>query len=358
MSERRLTPFHLRETTPGDSDALAELVAASPDTGRVAVAARYHVPLIEVVRAVHPDAMGVVAEVPDRAGLVGSAWVRFGRCRLAGTIVPYALLNSLVVHPDFRRQGIASEMTSWRIDRINERDPETLVLAAIQQGNTGSQVNAARWANQQTRRVIVTPVPMRSRAPRPRSATVSSGLVVRGAEHRDLDQLADGINAFYRDHDLSRPVDGQSLADWINRSLLGQQVNHYIVAADRSGRLLAGVGLYEESRLLTTEITRMPPVIRLAARAVGVVPSDDMMRNLHAKLMWFAPDRLDAARHLWQTVRWDWREHGTSILTTIDPRDPLRQMLQNPRWLPTTSFTFAVRSKEILREGRLLDPPT
>jgi GNAT superfamily N-acetyltransferase len=353
-----MTAFHLRETTWDDSDALAELVSQAPDTGRIAVAPRYHAPFVDVARAVHPDGIGVVAEVPGRPGLVGSAWVRFGQCRLDDDLVPYALLNSLVVHPDFRRLGIASEMTSWRLDRVDERDRETLVLAAIQHGNTGSQANAARWANQTTGQVAVTPVPMRSRAPRPLRAVNSSDVVIRAAEAADLEQLAAGIDAFYQSYNLSRPVDAQELAGWINRSPLGQQVNHYVVAVDRSGRIVAGVGLYEESRLLSTEITRMPPLVRLAARAVRVVPKDGTMRNLHAKMVWFAPGRLAAGRQLWQTVRWERRDRGTSILITTDPRDPVRQMLQNPRWLPTTSFTFAVRSKQVLSADRLLDPPS
>ena len=87
-------------------------------------------------------------------------------------------------------------------------------------------------------------------------------------------------------------------------------MNHYLVVTDRSGRLLAGLGLHEEGRLSSLVIGHLPARLRAANALLHVVPRDGWMRNLIADKAWFAPGHLDAARYLWQVTRWEWRSDG------------------------------------------------
>ena len=49
------------------------------------------------------------------------------------------LLNTLVVHPDFRRRGIATALVTWCVQAARERfGDEGVVWALIQRGNVGS----------------------------------------------------------------------------------------------------------------------------------------------------------------------------------------------------------------------------
>src|ERR1044072_5418224 len=93
--------YRLRDLAPGDGPAIARLFAASPDTGMVRFRPEH---------CIDPDPpmtyAGDEAERDDGGdGLAGFGMVKFGAAMVRGTLRPYALLHSLVVHPDARRRG-------------------------------------------------------------------------------------------------------------------------------------------------------------------------------------------------------------------------------------------------------------
>jgi hypothetical protein len=127
------------------------------------------------------------------------------------------------------------------------------------------------------------------------------------------------------------------------------------VVTDQSGRLLAGLGLHEEGRLSSLVITHLPAHLRAANAVLHVVPRGGRMRNLIADKAWFAPGQLGAARYLWEVTRWEWRNAGTSLLLTHDPRSPVHDVIAARPWLPTTSATVAVRSRTPMREQAIVE---
>lgn len=339
----------VREATPEDEAALAALDAASPDAGEVAFTLEHHVPAAEIDRP-HEISERFVAEVDGV--LAGTAHLDIGTCRFEGEDVRYALLNTLQVHPDYRRRGIAAQLTDWRLRRAIElAGPGVVAVAYIQAGNTASLGNARRWATQVGGRLVVTPVPMRRRPPRPRA-----GLTVRPAANAELAEIGAAIDAHYADHDFARRWDQTRLAGWLAASPFPDPVNHYLVVSDQSGRLLAGLGLREEGRLTSLVIGHLPAHLRAANAVLRFVPRDGRMRNLIASKIWFAPGQLEAARYLWETTRWEWRNAGTSLLVSHDPRSPLRDIVAAPPWLPTTSTVVAVRSGIPMRQETILEP--
>ena len=134
------TSLTLRPMTPDDGPAFSRLLLAAPDTGRITFTLHYLGDPWESLRARQgDDFLGVVAEIPGHEELVGAGLIRFGRMQLEGRIYPFAYLNTLVVHPDFRRQGIATALVRWRVGAARERLGEDAVIwAHIQQGNVGS----------------------------------------------------------------------------------------------------------------------------------------------------------------------------------------------------------------------------
>ena len=105
----------------------------------------------ETIVALRPGTVGVVAEAPDKR-LVGMGLVSFGKCQFEGELRPSAYFNSLSVHPEYRRQGIAARIGAWRINEAREHfqaaGSEGVIYAAIQGGNVGSMKTAASWSNQ------------------------------------------------------------------------------------------------------------------------------------------------------------------------------------------------------------------
>lgn len=338
----------VRAATPEDESRLRALAAASPDGGSVAVRTERHVDESQVPRA-HEATEHFVAEVGG--ALAGTARLDLGTCRYEGEDVRYALLNSLQVHPDYRGQGVAAELTDRRLARAAELGGEDVVtLAYIQSGNTASKANARRWATQVGAQLEVTPVPVRRRPPRP-----VAGLTVRPAAPAELEEIAAAVSAAGKDHDFARLWDAAGLAGWLAASPFPDPVNHYQVVADSSGRLLAGLGLHEAGRIASLVVPRLPLALRPANALLHVVPRDGRMRNLVIDKVWFARGRLDAARYLWEVTRWEWREAGTSLLLTCDPRSPVHEVAAARPWLPGTSETIAVRSRRPMREDAIVE---
>ncbi|HEY1819017.1 MAG TPA: GNAT family N-acetyltransferase [Trebonia sp.] len=337
----------VREARREDETRLAALAAASPDGGTGAFRREHHVPADQVARD-HEISEQFVAEVD---GVVaGTARLDIGSCRFEGEDVRYALLDSLQVHSDYRGHGVAALLTDRRLERASEvAGDDVVALAYIQAGNA-ALANARRWATHVGGRLVVSPMPMRRRPPRP-----VAGLTVRPAAEADLDGIAAAIDAHYADHDFARRWDVARLSDWLAASPFSDPVNHYVVVTDQSGQLLAGLGLREEGRLTSMVVNHLPLHLRAANAVLRIVPPDHRMRNLVADKAWFAPGRLDAARYLWEVTRWEWRAAGTSLLLTHDPRSPLHQVVAAPPWRPATSATIALRSRRPMRDETLVE---
>ncbi len=72
-------------------------------------------------------------------GLVGAGFVDFGHCNFEGELRDYASLSGVVVHPHFRRRGIASRLAQWRVEYAREHIGDGgVILTSIQEENTGS----------------------------------------------------------------------------------------------------------------------------------------------------------------------------------------------------------------------------
>jgi GNAT superfamily N-acetyltransferase len=316
--------FSLRRLGPQDGPALAAVLSASPDTGSIGSIERFEIDPYQALMALQKDAVGVVAETPGYAGFVGSGLVRFGQCQWEGELRPSALLNTLVVHPGYRHQGVASRLAKWREELAHQRHGDDCVIwAIIQRNNTGSERTATKWANQfLENRIAVVPLRMRSTPPRR-----SRHFDVRLARPDELEPVAEQLNRFYRDYNLYSPETGSSLAAWLEATPFDTPFRHYQVVTDKAGTILAGMGLSENYRLRTTIITHLPVGLRILNRLFNVIPASGEMREVVLSRIWYAPEQMEAARQLLETIRWEWRARCTSLLFSADLRSPLVHLL-------------------------------
>ena len=329
----------IRAIAPEDAEAVRELGARSVDGGRVAFRQRHHVPYAEALAARRPDSSGVVAVGAD-GRFAGSGWVTFSEVAHGDGRLTLAWLHSLNVDPERRGEGIARRLIDARLELAAARPGPVVVAAAIQAGNDASWASSRRWATDTLGTVRVTPVPP------PRRRPPASGLTVRTATAEDLEEVAAGIDRTASRLALAPAPAAAALAEWLDVRVGGAPLHEYVVATDRSGRLLAGFGLEDEGRLFSLEVTAMPPAVVAANLVLRVVPKDRMLRNLNLRLPFVEPGHEDAARALWRAARWERRDRGTGVVLAADPAGPVAAALRPPRWLPSTTLRIVTRAPE------------
>jgi len=334
--------MRLSEARETDGDALAALAAASADTGAIRYFPRYHGNPVVAAAALEPGLRWVVAE--DGGELLGAAQVSFGECELEGELRRFALLNSLMVHRDHRRRGIARALTDWRLEQAGD----ALVLANIQSGNEGSFANARKWATHFIGQLTTPPFGVVGRAPRSR-------FELREATGGDWDAAAAGLARFEAGWNLRVPETGASLEEWASVEVFGGRIRRYLVAVD-GGEVVAGAGFVEAARVTTMQIEHLPPAIRVLNLALRVVPKDRVLRQIGMNRFWWAEGREDAGRALFDHARWALRDAGNAILVALDLRGPVREVLPIRPWTPKAVGSVALRSPVDVDESTLLAP--
>jgi len=286
-----------------------------------------------------PEMVGVGARSPRHEGLVGMGWASLGRSRIQGEMVPYALLNSFMVHPQWRGQGIAAELSNRIIKYATTRlGPKIMLVAEIQAGNTASRRTAWKWSNQALPAVNVAPLTVRRKKPEK-----LAGLTVQPLTGDHAEAFARGVNAFYEGYHLFQPETADSLTAWLSQKPRGLSMHHGLTATDPNGRLLAGLALEEACQLRTYQVVRMPTVLRMANKLLHVIPADGILREILVSRFWFRPGKEAAARWLWEQARWECRDRGTALMAFFDPRSPLTGVIRLKRWSVHTSMNPLIR---------------
>ena len=344
--------FSLRILTPEDSLKYGKLNVESPDTGAIRISQRFEIDPYSAVINAHPGSVGVVAETPEYDGFMGAGLVQLGRCHWEGKDVPYALLNTLVVHPNFRRRGVASQLAKWREEYARQYfgDEEGVTFAVIQKNNVGSELTAKKWYRQfLADRLVVIPISMRSKPP-----VQTTEFIVREISPKEMDEVAVKQDQFYKGFNLYPNETAESLAHWCNESPFDTPYHHYFVVTDRSDNVLAGAGLTEHGRMRKLIVEHVPPVLELLNKFLKALPADRIMKELGLSRIWFTEGQLKAAQYLFETIRWEWRHKGTSIISFTDTRAPTLKIYSVRPWTIKTMASIALRAPTNMPEDHLV----
>jgi hypothetical protein len=224
-----------------------------------------------------------------------------------------------------------------------------VIIASIQRGNTGSFRVAQSWCRQLVGEVRNGALGMRRKPPQQ-----LPGANVRQITPEDLPRVADELNELSSDWNFYVPHTGESLAKWLAETPFASPFRHYYVAEDNAGNLLAGMAIAEEYRIAEMQVEHLSMILQLLNKVVKLIPPDGAMRQLSTSKAWFAPGQLQAAKYLWETMRWQWRDRGNTLTFSYDPRGPLNDLYKTPPWIPQTSFTYAVSGPIPMSEGRMI----
>jgi GNAT superfamily N-acetyltransferase len=341
----------LRQIQSDDGPKVAALGEQTPDTGVVAFRNHFLYDPYASTMALHRNATGVVVEASDHDGIVGMGMMSTGECQYNDILRPFAYLFSLSVHPDYRRQGIASQIAAWRIDKARKMlGDDAVIFAGIQKGNEGSLRNAAKWSTQRIDgRTTAGVVKMRSSPPR-----LLPGLEVRPAEKNDYEEIVHKQQDFYRDFNLYPPRDAETLYEWHSAAPFGFALREYYVVVDQEGNILAGLSATEEGKVTTGHVVRLSWPLRIVNLLVRMIPAIGVTKRIHLKDVWFAPEKLEVGKYLWESMRWLWRTRGTMMMSFYDIQSPLAQVIQAPSYMPRQSGSLVVTGPTPMREEQYI----
>ncbi len=339
-----------RSMMPSDGAQLATLFQTAPDNGRFAISPHYQIDPYKALLAQAPTTVGVVAESKER--LVGIGLIRFGHCYVDGHNRPYAWLNSLLVHPANRQNGIGTELARRRIALARNRVGEDGVIFASVQSNNEASLNITEmWSDSQIGHLQSILVKTRTKPPAP-----IADVTIRKAQTEDLMAIANGLNRFYAGFDLYEPQDIKTLSALIAQTVCGKPIHQCFVAVNRKQEIVAGLILSEQHRLVAMKVDRLPKTIALLNKAIRFIPSDGILRQMAVSKIWHLPGQQEVAQYLWQMTRWQAGKWGSHLTCFFDPQSTILQILQPPKWLPKANFTIVAQGKYPSTRAKQLYP--
>jgi GNAT superfamily N-acetyltransferase len=324
---------------------LEELIAATADGGGIGFTDDYQADLLDVHRGLVEELHCAVAvRNKEIVGMVFGE-VRWVQC--ADQVVPGVYVSHLRVHPDHQRQGIARGLSDWALEYITDLlHSDAVIYGAIMAGNTSFRL-ADGFGFQATKPIQGAVVPMLKKPP----ASLPD-LDVRPPKRSELPGIVDGMNDFYRDHNLWSPVSEDTLEYFLGQEVAEVKPNQ-LYAAVRGGEVVAGLSLSDRTKLVRMRLARAPWYVRTLGGLLGIIPASGVLDALTVRRVWFREGELEAARYLWNSLRYELREQGNCMGVAYDPRDSLAEVFQVPFWLPTFKARYLVRASCQLERDRL-----
>lgn len=336
--------FTLRPMAAADGEAIQRLMQDDPESSGLQMSVRFLRNPVQVWRALKPDMQGVVAVAPD-GQITGIATVSFEEAQYNGRVMPSAYLENLKVHHTARGQGIATALAQWRVEQAQARfgSGEGVILTTTSTDNLASLNTMKKWARQ-----FYTPLTVAIRPTLRTGPALPAGWSVREVPPEGYARVAEASNRFYAATQLYAPLSSERLHTLIDGA---PDVYAYHAVYDPSGTPLAGVLTALRASLMYDQIRNIPAALRLANRALRIVPPDQRLRALEVNSLWYSHP--DAAQILWRYVRHHYHEAASTVTAVFDPRSPLSAAFRIRPWhLPKLALVTALRGPEPMDTAR------
>jgi predicted N-acetyltransferase YhbS len=345
-----MTEFTLRPMEPTDGPAIDALMRNEPHTSAFSLTTHYRRDVYEAFLAQHPTLYGVIATAPGIDGLVGMATAFIDDVTVGDRSYPRAFLENLKVRHDVRRQGLGTRLADWRIDEARRRFGSAgIITTGIERGNAASLATARRWSTQLLGPVRVIIARVTTKPPK------ATGVRVRPLADDDIDAVISAANTFHDGYDLYPRQTPAMFTSSMAATPLGVSIRQYRVAVAQDGPIVAGAAVTERYKLMADHVDHLPLPLELLTRVTRIFPPDRVIRTIELSLAWHRPGQEQAARQLWDAIRYEWRDRATHVTAIADPRGSLIDAFHvGPTLAPRVELVIPVQSPVPLDEDRLV----
>ncbi len=254
-------------------------------------------------------------------------------------------MEPVATDPDYRRRGLAKALAAWRVRTAEHRiGPHGVILTGTSADNVASQNTMKTWGAELHDQQMLRPQPPIHHRP------TAAGLRVIAPQPAHDAAIVEKANRFYADYQLYTPLTAQTLAA-IRET--GAPVAHYRVVTNADGSVVAGMMLSLRGLLMFEEVSNVPPPLRVMNAFLRVLPADGRIRLCAAASLWH--ERADAARLLWQHVRWEFRDRASVFAYPVDARSPLLGVFDHKPWhVPVVKLIVAARGPQPMDATRYI----
>ncbi len=340
----------VRLATESDNAALVELAAACPMEGDLSLRID-RAPDFFALNRLEGDRWKVAVVDGPAGDPVACVATAERRAWMHGCPVTIVYAGDLKVHPDFRDTRTADSLERFVSETAKATAGDsTPVLLTVLAGNIAMERRAAgprglpRLHRFATLHSYAIPLLWRRAGDAP-------DLCVERASSRDLDEMADLWRAIAPTRQFTPVLDADGLARWI-ASAPGLEIDDYLLARDRRGRLLGFVGMWDQRALKTLRVLRYSPtlsilrgVMRIMAPFVGAAAPPDVGAPLHyasAVHLCVPLDRVEVLRALVLAAHDRLRGADRIFLNVgLDAREALGSALHGLLATPTAIHAYA-----------------
>lgn len=283
----------------------------------------------------HPKSQGLVA-LAENDRVVGYHFRRPLTILINDVPLRGMLGFNMAVHPDFRRQGIGAKIYQAVHKNCIDKGID-LFFGNTEQRNFPQRGNLKKFSMTEVKSQIRAMVTTRRFRP-----SMPAGINIMRINGSDFGNWCESANEFYSHHNFWQPIRVDLLKAWSSPTCEG--CKHSLYAAKNSnGQLLAGLGIDDCSRLFTWVMNGVALPARIVGHLLKVTDGEGHVPFAKVILLWYRKGRQDAARLLWEWIRWDLRQNVRLIVAYYDPLSPLREVVRPSFYLPKTQSIRAVR---------------
>lgn len=327
----------VREMEAKDDKDYLELMTAEPERGWIDLRTAYKpgqspYELLTRRRSQKVFVVQVPEGMKDAGKVVGVGAADPRRVWFEGLPLQAVHLHNLLVHPDYRHKGIATQLIQARVRWArSECGPNILIFAELNQNDPAAFRAAAKWATDFTQPRESGFLLARSQPP-----PNPDGYVVREAEEADYPTIVNGLNTFNHDVDFTRVVDSERLHRNLS-PINGRIFRHrYVVLAN--GKIVGGAVLSEHDPTVEAVSVRGKPINMLLARLSGMIHEGGEVRYGEVDGIWYQPGFQNAEHYLVHTLlhRAKLDRNTTDALNFTIINHKVWEAVQLPRWQPHT----------------------